>query len=84
MNKQLQINYYWNCDQEIDIPKAHEEALEEDALLYIFTMIKNGYREGELNTGVRLGKDRVPEEYEMEGLTYSGWWRSVKTDNDER
>lgn len=74
MNCKLEINYKWSCDQEIDIPKKHEEALREDAERRIFHMIKYGYHQGELITCVRYGKDVVPEEDEYEGLTYSGWW----------
>ena len=70
----MKINYHWKCDQEVDIPKKHEEALKEDAESRIFEMIKEGYHQGELNTSVRFGKDHVPEEDEDEGLTYSGWW----------
>jgi len=74
MKKQIVINYNWNCDQGIEIPEKHNEALIEDAEEKIFEMIKLGYFEGELSTLVRYGKDIVPEENEDEGLTYSGYW----------
>ena len=74
MEIKMNISYNWECDQDIDIPQRHEEALEEDAQLRIFEMIKEGYHSGELNTFVRYGKDIVPEEDEDNGLSYSGWW----------
>lgn len=81
MNNRIEvtIDYYWVCDQGIEIPEGHKEALKEDALSRINEMIKEGYIQGELNTSVRCGKDVVPEENEDEGLTYSGWWY-FKTD----
>ena len=77
MKIKMTIEYNWTCDDGIDIPKKHKEALEEDAQDRIFQMIKEGYNQGELNTSVRFGKDEVPEEDEEDGLSYSGWW-SVK------
>ena len=53
MNGKMKINYNWKCDQEIDIPQKHEEALNEDAESRIFEMIKEGYYQGELSTSVR-------------------------------
>ena len=79
MEFSLNIEYNWECDEGIDIPKAHEEALQEDAEERIYQMIKEGYNSGELCTTVRYGKDVVPEEDEDEGLSYSGWW-SVSRD----
>ena len=70
----MKIDYHWKCDAEIDIPEKHREALIEDAETRIFQMIKEGYLMGELNTGVRYGKEIVPEEDEENGLEYSGWW----------
>jgi cupin superfamily acireductone dioxygenase involved in methionine salvage len=78
IESQLTITYHWNCDQGIDIPEKHLEALKEDAEDRIFDQIKNGIREGELHTSVRFGKDEVPEEDEDEGLTYTGWWANKK------
>lgn len=78
IERKIKIKYHWTCDQGIDIPEKHFEALEEDANARIFEMIQKGYYEGELSTIVRFGKDEVPEEDEDEGLTYSGWWK-VKT-----
>lgn len=74
MKMQLKINYYWTCDEGIEIPEKHKEALKEDAEARIFEMIKEGYNQGELNTNVRFGKDIVPEEDKDNGLEYSGWW----------
>lgn len=74
MDISIEIDYHWKCDQGIDIPLGHEEALEEDAEARIMEMIGEGYNEGELSTSVRCGKDIVPEEDEESGLTYSGWW----------
>lgn len=74
MNVEMKINYNWECDQGIDIPKAHEEDLKKHANERIFYMLKEGYYSGELCTSVRYGKDVVPEEEEEDGLTYSGWW----------
>ena len=70
----IKINYHWNCDNDIDIPQKHFEALEEDAHERIFEQIKEGNTSGELLTLVRFGKDIVPEEDEENGLYYSGWW----------
>jgi hypothetical protein len=78
IERKLKIKYHWNSDQGIEIPKGHEEALEEDALDRIFHQIKLGTYEGELFTSVRFGKDIVPEEDEEDGLTYSGWWKLSK------
>lgn len=78
MEIQITINYHWTCDQSIDIPVKHNEALEEDAQDRIFYMLKEGYTSGELFTSVRFGKDEVPEEDKDDGLTYSGWW-SINT-----
>lgn len=80
MEKQIIIDYHWRCDQGIPIPRKHEEALKEDAEDLIFKMIKEGYYQGELSTSVRYGKDVVAEEDEMDGLTYSGWWKIKRTD----
>lgn len=74
MQMQLDINYHWTCDQGIEMPEKHHEALKEDAEDRIFEMIKQGYYQGELFTSVRYGKDVVPEEDQEAGLTYSGWW----------
>ena len=74
MNMSIEIDYTWECDQEVETPKKHEEALKEDAESRIFEMIKEGYTSGELFTSVRFGKDIVPEEDEEDGLTYSGSW----------
>lgn len=71
---ELKISYYWTCDQGVEIPEGHKEALKEDAESRIFEMIKEGYYSGELCTSVRYGKDVVPEEDEEDGLSYSGWW----------
>lgn len=73
-----EISYHWTCDQGIEIPEAHKEALREDADDIIFEMLKEGYYSGELSTYVRVGRDEVPEEDENDGLSYSGWW-SIKT-----
>jgi len=75
MENQLNIVYNWKCDQGIEIPEKHKEAIIEDAEARIFEMIRDGYHEGELFTSVRFGKDVVPEEDEDDGLTYSGWWK---------
>ena len=74
----MKISYNWDCDQKIEIPEIHKEALIEDAQSRIFEMISQGYNQGELNTSVRYGKDVVPEEDEEDGLTYSGWWSITK------
>lgn len=74
MKLEMTLEYYWECDQSIEIPHKHEEALKEDAEERILKMIKEGYSSGELITTVRYGKDIVPEEDENEGLSYSGWW----------
>lgn len=74
MEKEIKIKYHWTCDSGIEIPKKHEEALEEDAQKRIFEMIGEGNVCGELCTSVRYGKDVVPEEDEDDGLEYSGWW----------
>lgn len=74
MNVTLEIKYNWSCNQEIEIPQKHEEALKEDAESRIFDMIKRGYHEGELSTSIQYGKEIVPEEDEEDGLTYSGRW----------
>ena len=74
MEIHIEIDYNWSCDQNIEIPKAHEETLKEDALNRIFEMVKEGHSSGELYANVRFGKDVVPEEDEEAGLTYSGWW----------
>lgn len=83
MEQTLSIEYHWNCDQLDSIPDAHREALEEDAENRIFDQLKEGYRSGELITSVRYGKDKVPEEDEEEGLSYSGSWDS-KTEKINR
>ncbi len=74
MEKAIKIVFNWKCDQEIEIPTKHNDALEEDAHSRIFEMIQEGYTSGELTTSVRFGKDEVPEEDERDGLTYSGSW----------
>jgi hypothetical protein len=74
----ISINYNWTCNQGIEIPEGHKEALEEDAQDRIFQMIKEGYYQGELNTSVRFGREVVPAEDEDEGLSYSGWWSIEK------
>lgn len=79
IGNKLEISYCWNCDQGIDIPKQHKEALEEDALNRIFEMIKEGYYSGELSTSVRYGVEIVPEENPEDGLTYSGHWSLTKS-----
>ena len=78
METNMLINFRWNCNEGIDIPEEHLEALKEDALDRINTMMKEGYNQGELHTSVRFGKDVVPEEDEDEGLTYSGWWTVIR------
>ena len=75
MEFKIEIDYHWICDEGIDIPEKHLEALKEDAEERIFEMHKKNYREGELCTIVRYGKEIVPEEDEDEGLSYSGWWK---------
>lgn len=80
MKRKITVSYYWKCDAGIDIPKGHEEALEEDAEKRIFEMMQEGYYQGELSTSVRFGKDIVLEEDEEDGLEYSGWW-SIKREN---
>lgn len=80
MEKKIEINYHWTCDEGIDIPTKHNEPLEEDALNRIFEQIKEGNHQGELCTSVRFGKDIVPEETEDEGLSYSGWWSFNRID----
>ena len=82
MRKRLEINYFWNCDQGIDIPEKHEEALKEDAEERIFECIGEGLVAGELSTSVRYGKDEVPEEDEDDGLTYSGWWEMTRINQE--
>jgi hypothetical protein len=77
MEFKIEINYTWDCDEDIEIPSKHLETLEENALSRIFEMIQEGYYSGELFTTVRFGKDIVPEENEDDGLSYSGWW-SIK------
>ena len=74
MKVKYKIKYHWKCDSRIDIPKGHEQALQEDANKRIFEMIQEGYYQGELSTSVRFGKDVVSEENEEDGLSYSGWW----------
>jgi hypothetical protein len=83
MRKHIVIDYHWTCDSGIDIPEAHKEALEEDAEERIFSMVREGYLMGELTTSVRYGKDKVPEEDEQDGLSYSGWWGYRITDQKE-
>tara|TARA_R110000765_G_scaffold332811_1_gene423408 strand:+ start:619 stop:867 length:249 start_codon:yes stop_codon:yes gene_type:complete len=74
MKVQLQITYNWSCNEHLDTPGKHEEALREDAESRIHDMMKEGNFSGELHTSVRFGKEVVPEEDEEDGLTYSGWW----------
>jgi hypothetical protein len=74
MKVKYKIKFHWKCDAGIDIPKGHEEALQDDANKRIFEMIQEGYFQGELSTSIRFGKDIVSEEDEDEGLSYSGWW----------
>jgi len=74
MEVKYKIKYHWKCDSRIDIPKGHEQALQEDANKRIFEMIQEGHYQGELSTSVRFGKDVVSEENEEDGLSYSGWW----------
>ena len=78
MEKNINIKYHWKCDEGIEIPEKHKEALEEDAMSRIFEMIKENYNQGELSTSVRFGKDEVPEEDEEDGLNYSGWWSTTQ------
>lgn len=80
MKKRIIIDYHWKCDQEIEIPDEHKDELEYDAQKRIFSMIKQGYKMGELETSIRMGKDLVPQEDENDGLTYSGYW-GQKTSN---
>jgi hypothetical protein len=80
MTKEIVINYNWKCNEGVEVPEKHVEALEEDAQDRIFEMIKKGYYQGELHTSVRFGKEVVPEENEDDGLTYSGWWSIKKND----
>ncbi len=72
--RKITIEYHWTPDDIETIPKEHLEALEEDALDRIFQMIKEDYTSGELITSVRFGKDKVKEEHEDYGLSYSGSW----------
>ena len=81
MECKLEISYNWKCDQGIEIPEKHKEALKEDAMERIFQMVKEDYLSGELSTTVRYGKDVVPEEDEANGLSYSGWW-DVKEEDE--
>ena len=74
MEKKIEINYNWECDQEIDIPQKHKETLINNAHDRIFEMIKKDHCSGELCTSVRYGKEIIPEEDKDEGLTYSGSW----------
>lgn len=78
MECKLEISYNWKCDQGIEIPEKHKEALEDDAISRILEMMKEDYYSGELFTSVRYGKDVVPEEDENEGLSYSGSWSITK------
>lgn len=78
MERTMKIYYNWKCDQVIEIPNGHIDALDEDAKERIFDMISKGYFEGELSTSVRFGKDVVEEEDEEEGLSYSGYWTLSK------
>ena len=66
--------YYWVCDEGIDIPERHIEALIADAEERILYYLREGYHSGELSTSVRFGQEIVPEEDEDDGLNYSGWW----------
>lgn len=61
MECKLEISYNWKCDQGIEIPEKHKEALKEDAMERIFEMVKEDYLR-ELSTTVRYGKDVVPED----------------------
>lgn len=79
--RKLTIEYNWTPDDIETIPQKHFEALEEDALERIFKMINEGYTSGELFTSVRFGKDKVEEEDEDEGLSYSGSW-SLKIETE--
>ena len=72
--RKITIEYHWTPDDIKIIPQKHLEALEQDAMERIFQMIKEDYTSGELNTSVRFGKDKVEEEDEDEGLSYSGSW----------
>lgn len=81
MKCKLEISYNWKCNQGIEIPEKHKDAIKEDAMERIFQMVKENYFSGELSTSVRYGKDVVPEEDENEGLTYIGWW-SVKEEEE--
>jgi len=75
MKKEMTIKYYWEREDNLEIPDAHKGALEEDAEARIFFMVKEGFWCGELRTTVRYGKDIVPEEDEDNGVEYSGeWW----------
>jgi len=74
MKINITIDYNWSCNDEIDIPEKHREALKEDAHRRIFEMMAEGYYSGELFSSVRYGKDIVPEEDEEDGLEYSGYW----------
>lgn len=80
-NRKITIEFVWAPDTIDTIPEAHLEALEEDALERIFSMVKEGYSSGELFTSVRFGKDKVEEEDEENGLNYSGSW-SLKTETE--
>lgn len=77
----IEIEYYWKCDQGIPIPELHKIPLSEDAESRISEMRKKGYYQGELNTSVRFGQDKVPEEDKDDGLTYSGWWSYVNKES---
>jgi len=78
MERTMKISYNWKCDQGIEIPNGHIDALEEDAQDRIFDLIIEGYFEGELSTSIRFGKDVVEQEDEEEGLSYSGYWKLSK------
>jgi len=83
MQQSFKIDYWWECCQEIEIPKAHEVPLIKDAEERIFSEIKKGYIGGELHTNVRYGTDIVPEEDENDGLEYSGWWSKTKLEETD-
>ncbi|MDB4590943.1 DUF4116 domain-containing protein [Flavobacteriaceae bacterium] len=74
MKLEIKIKYWWACNEQVDIPLQHYEALSEDAQARIYGQTSEGMSEGELVTSVRFGKDVVPEETEDEGLSYRGYW----------
>ncbi len=52
------------------IDTKHCDALEETAQNRIAEMVKQGYREGELNDHIRMDDTDPPD-----GVEYRGWWQ---------